>query len=244
MLSTLAAPVDPARYDCWIFDLDNCLYPAGMGFFAEIDRRIAAYVRRATGLAPDDAYALQKQYFHRHGTTLAGLMADHLVDPDDYLRDVHDVDMSQLSPDPTLAHAIAALPGQRYIFTNGDGDYALRVLDRIGLTGLFVDIIDIRAAGYHPKPQQRAYDALSLRLGGIANKRAIFFDDMSRNLKPAHAMGIDTVWVDNQSEAGDRDHDPAHVTHHIDSLAPWLNASISAAHTASVAPAPDQGVIR
>ncbi len=28
---------------------------------------------------------MQKQYFHAHGTTLAGLMADHDVDPHHFL---------------------------------------------------------------------------------------------------------------------------------------------------------------
>jgi putative hydrolase of the HAD superfamily len=211
--------------DCWIFDLDNCLYPANLQFFREIDQRIAAYVRRVTGLEAEAAYALQKQYFHNHGTTLAGLMHNHGIDPDDYLVDVHDVDMTALVADPALYDALAALPGQRHIFTNGDADYAWRVLERRGIADLFDVMVDIRATGYIPKPQGGAYTALAARIAGFTPARSLFVDDMSRNLRPAKALGMTTVWLANGSEAGERDHDPSHVDHHIDDLTAWLQGT-------------------
>ncbi len=221
MPSPMPVP-DPAAIDTWLFDLDNCLYPAGTGFFAQMDVRIGAYVQRATGLDPVAARALQKRYFHDHGTTLAGLMHDHGVDADDYLAFVHDLDMSMLAPDPALAAAIAALPGKRHIFTNADADYARRIIDRRGLSGLFDGIIDIRATSYAPKPQPQAYATLFDRIPGFDPRRALFVDDMTRNLAPAHQMGITTVWLDNGSESGDRGHDPAHVDYHINDLRDWL----------------------
>jgi putative hydrolase of the HAD superfamily len=223
---------DPALHPttCWIFDLDNCLYPAGLHFFREIDRRIAAYVRRTTGLDPDAAYALQKSYFHAHGTTLAGLMADHGVDPDHYLDDVHDVDMSALVADPELYALLAALPGRRHVYTNGDAAYAWRVLERRGIADLFDTMIDIRATRFIPKPQPAAYAMLPQLIDGFDPARSLFVDDMSRNLAPAHAMGLTTVWLDNGSEAGERDHDPAHVDHHIHDLSHWLADIVASRH--------------
>ena len=46
---------------------------------------------------------------------------------------------------------------------------------------------------------------------------------MARNLRPAKALGMTTIWLANGSEAGDRDHDPAYVDHHIDDLTAWLH---------------------
>ncbi len=57
--------------------------------------------------------ALQKTYLHEHGTTLAGLMANHGVDPHDFLAEVHDVPLDALTPDPGLRAALERLPGRR-----------------------------------------------------------------------------------------------------------------------------------
>lgn len=209
-------------HDCWIFDLDNCLYPARMGFFAEVNQRIGTYVQRVTGLDPAAAHALQKRYFHDHGTTLAGLMRHHDVDPTDYLDFVHDVDLSRLDPDPRLAQLIAALPGDRLIFTNADAAYARRVLKRLGLDHLFDTIIDVCATGYEPKPQPGAYGHLHAHVERIGAERPVFVDDMSRNLAPAHALGITTIWLDNGSEAGNAGHHPGHVDQVIGDLHDWL----------------------
>ena len=46
---------------------------------------------------------LRAQYWATYGTTLAGLMTEHGVDPGPYLTDVHDIDFSVLTPDPALA---------------------------------------------------------------------------------------------------------------------------------------------
>ena len=50
------------------------------------------------------------KYLGGHGTTLAGLMREHDVDPGPYLTVVHDISMDSLTPDPALAAAIRALP--------------------------------------------------------------------------------------------------------------------------------------
>jgi len=204
----------------WIFDLDNTLYPARANLFARIDARMTAYVARRLGLAEAEARVVQKDYFHRHGTTLTGLMADHGVDPHDFLAEVHDVEMDVLEEDAPLAAGIARLPGRKLVFTNGDKPYALKVLDRIGLGESFEAIHDIHAMDLVPKPHPSAYAGLCAAFG-IAPTRAAFFEDMARNLAPAKAIGMTTIWVDNGSEQG-----PEAARDHIDftvhDLAPWL----------------------
>src|SRR3546814_12612235 len=61
--------------DCWIFDLDNSLYPASANLFELIDIRMGDYIQRLLACDPVEARRVQKGYFHDHGTTLAGLMA-------------------------------------------------------------------------------------------------------------------------------------------------------------------------
>jgi putative hydrolase of the HAD superfamily len=91
------------------------------------------------------------------------------------------------------------------------------VLERLGLANAFDGMHDIHAMNYAPKPDPASYRALCDRFG-IEPTRAIFIEDMARNLAPAKALGMTTVWVDNGSEKGghDADHDGIDfVTHDV-----------------------------
>jgi putative hydrolase of the HAD superfamily len=209
-----------AHIRTWIFDLDNTLYPASADLFARIDARIGAYVARLLDVDAVEARRVQKAYFHGHGTTLAGLMAEHDVDPHDFLRDVHDIEMDVLTHDAPLAAALARLPGRKLVFTNGDKPYALKVLDRLGLGGSFEGVHDIVAMDLVPKPAASAYQGLC-DAWGIDPTASLFVEDMARNLRPAKAIGMTTVWVDNGSEQSP-DPDRSFIDYTIPSLAPWL----------------------
>src|SRR3546814_15852216 len=113
-------------------------------------------------------------------------MTHHKVAPHDFLDFVHDVDRTVLDADPLLVAAIAGLPGRKFIFTNGDAPYAMRVLDRLGLGQSFEAIHDIHACGYAPKPTPSAYHGM-IDSFGIDPARSLFVEDMARNLKPAKA---------------------------------------------------------
>ena len=191
-----------AHVRTWIFDLDNTLYPARANLFARIDARMTAYVGRLLDLDPVAARTVQKRYFHDHGTTLAGLMAHHAVDPQDFLADVHAIELDVLEANAPLAASIAALPGRKLVFTNGDAPYAVRVLERLGLAESFEGIHDVVAMALAPKPAASAYSGLCAAFG-IDPAVALFADDMVRNLVPAKAIGMTTLWVDNGSEQGE-----------------------------------------
>lgn len=206
--------------DAWIFDLDNTLYPASAALFPLIDARMTAFVGEQLGVPRDEAFRLQKQWFLEHGTTLSGMMAEHGVDPHAFLDFVHDIDMSALSPDEKLAGAIALLPGRKLVFTNGDAPYARKVLGRLGLGETFEAIHDIHATAYQPKPHPSAYDGLCAAYA-IDPTRALFAEDMARNLKPAKALGMTTLWVDNGSEQG-HDADRSFIDYVTPDLGSWL----------------------
>ena len=205
----------------WIFDLDNSLYPASSDLFALIDIRMGAYIQRLLGVDAVEARRVQKSYFHAHGTTLAGLMATHGVDPHDFLEFVHDIDLARLSADPALVAALDRLPGRKFIFTNASEDYARRVLDRLGLANAFDGMHDIHAMDYVPKPDPSAYAAICAR-HHIDPTRALFADDMARNLAPAKALGMTTLWIDNGSEQGPAVAEPDFVDYRSDDIAAWL----------------------
>lgn len=198
MQALRAGGADFRHVEAWIFDLDNTLYPAASDLFAQIDARMGAYVARLLDLPADDAKRLQKRYYREHGTTLNGLIKLHDIDPEPYLEDVHDIDLSVLTPDPALNGAIAALPGRKFVFTNGCGNYAARVLDRLGLATTADELWDIRTTGYTPKPERAAYESVIAK-AHVAPERAAMFDDLARNLVPAHELGMTTIWIDTGS---------------------------------------------
>ncbi|ATY33869.1 pyrimidine 5'-nucleotidase [Sphingomonas psychrotolerans] len=205
----------------WIFDLDNTLYPVSANLFAMIDARIGAYVRTLLNCDAAEAHRIQKGYFHAHGTTLSGLMAEHAVDPHHYLAHVHDVDMSVLTRNEPLIEALARLPGRKLVFTNGDAPYASKVLDRLGLAETFEAIHDVHATAYRPKPDPSAYRGLCDAYG-LEPTESLFVEDMARNLKPAKAIGMTTVWIDNGSEQTP-DEDRSFIDYTISDLGRWLH---------------------
>ncbi len=211
-----------AHIDTWIFDLDNTLYPARANLFALIDAKMTDYVARLLDLDAVAARRVQKQHFLNHGTTLAGLMAEHEIDPADFLTYVHDIEMDVLEENAPLAAALAKLPGRKLVFTNGDKPYALKVLDRLGLGASFEAVHDIHAMDLVPKPAASAYAGLCAAFG-IDPTRALFVEDMARNLKPAKAIGMTTVWVDNGSEQ-DHDRDRAYVDVRVTDVTAWLES--------------------
>ena len=106
---------------------------------------------------------MQKNHFHAHGTTLAGLMKEHDVDPHDFLADVHDIPLDRVRADERLGELLARLPGRRFVFTNGDAPYARRVLEAIGVHRHFHDLHDIHASDLRPKPDPYGYALLCER---------------------------------------------------------------------------------
>jgi len=191
---TRRAGADLRHIDTWLFDLDNTLYPLESGLAARMEPRITDYVVKVTGLSRDEAYALQKRYLADHGLTLAGLMLDHGVDPDDFHAQFHDVSLDCLARDEGLRAALARLPGRRLIFTNADAVHAARVVERLGLGGLFDDVFHIGSAAFAPKPSPLAFERIMAAHASGAATTA-FFEDAERNLEPAAALGMTTVLV-------------------------------------------------
>jgi putative hydrolase of the HAD superfamily len=213
MNAMLAADFDRIRG--WVFDLDNTLYPPQARLFDQIEVRMTAWVMAALRVEQPEADRLRRHYWAKHGTTLAGLMAEHGVDPGPYLHEVHEIDLSALAPDPVLARRIGALPGRRIVYTNASRAYALRVLAARGLEGVFDAVYGVEEAGFRPKPERAAFEAV-FAADGLDAGRAAMFEDDARNLAAPHAMGMACVHIAPERE------DLPHVHHHGTDLTEFL----------------------
>lgn len=199
----------------WVFDLDNTLYPPRARLFDQIEIRMTRYVMEALDVPRDEADRLRKQYWAQYGTTLAGLMREHDVDPGPYLTDVHDISLDHLEIDTDLVGHIAGLPGRRIVYTNGTAPYAARVLEARGMAGLFDAIYGVEHAEFRPKPERAAFEAV-FALDGVETDRAAMFEDDERNLAAPHEMGMRTVHVAPEP------HTAAYIHHHTDDLTTFL----------------------
>ncbi|TVQ58642.1 MAG: pyrimidine 5'-nucleotidase [Rhodobacteraceae bacterium] len=203
--------------ETWVFDLDNTLYPPALRLFDQVNERMTAYVMRALGVDRAEAEVLRARYWREHGTTLAGLMARHALDPDPFLEDVHAIDLSHVAPDAALAAAIARLRGRKIVYTNGSRAYGRRVAAALGLS--FDAIYGVEDAGYTPKPRREAFERV-FAADGLDPGRAAMVEDDQRNLVEPAAMGMVAIW---------RPADPAeapdpHVRHVVHDLTGFLAA--------------------
>lgn len=212
----------------WIFDLDNTLYPAECNLFAQVDQRMGEFISNYLDIPFDEARHLQKSYYRKFGTTLAGLMQVHGLKPEAFLDYVHDIDVSMVPHSPELAVAIRTLPGKKYIFTNGSRGHAENVAGQLGVLDEFDGIFDIGAANYVPKPDREAYD-MFLKAHNVDASQASMFEDMPHNLEAPHSLGMTTVLVHSsyydhpiQHEITSWESPPEHVHHMTENLNKFL----------------------
>ncbi len=185
--------------EVFLLDLDNTLYTPARGLMDAVSRRITAFMVERYGLSEAEANRWRQRFFHRHGTTLRGLQAEGWpVDPAEYLHFVHDPRHLRperyLHPDPELRQALATLGGRRYIFTNAPRHHARAVLAALGVEDLIDGIFSVEDTDYLPKPDPHPYRVVLERLG-VDPRRCCMADDAPQNLRPAHGLGMLTVWI-------------------------------------------------
>jgi putative hydrolase of the HAD superfamily len=203
-----------SHVETWVFDLDNTLYPPHVRLFDQIEKRMTVHVMRALGVSSERASHLRRHYWQKYGTTLAGLMREHDLDPGPYLAHVHDIDLADVPAAPDLRAAIAALPGRKIVYTNGSREHARRVTQARGLAGAFDALYGIEDAGYLPKPEAGAFAAI-FKTDRLKTDRAAMFEDDPRNLAVPHETGMRTVLVGAGTAA-------PHIHHQTGDLAGFL----------------------
>lgn len=184
----------------WLFDLDNTLHDASHAAFGPTSQAMSEYIAAHLGLTTDEASALRQRYWNHYGATLLGVVRHHRVRPAHFLEETHRLPGLEERL-RTSAHdraALARLPGRKLILTNAPRDYALRVLDTLGLTRHFdavLSIEDMTMFGHlRPKPDARMFRAVLARLK-VPASRCVLVEDTLEHQKAANALGMRTVWM-------------------------------------------------
>ena len=180
----------------WIFDLDNTIYDSKTKIFDQIDLRMKKFISSRLNISEKEAFKIQKKFYREYGTTLSGLTKHYQVKPNEFLKYVHDVDLSKLKKCPILFKEINQLPGRKIIYTNGDHDYAKKILNSLGIESLFEYILDITKCKYIPKPSVQPLINY-LKKNKIKAETCVYFEDLEKNLENAHKYGITTIHIED-----------------------------------------------
>jgi putative hydrolase of the HAD superfamily len=186
-----------------LFDLDDTLYPPATGIMDQIRARMLLYLRTYLGVSGEEADVMRRRYFEAYGTTMRGLQINHAIDPDEFLRFVHDIPLqSYLVANPRLDAALQAIEQEKVIFTNACRSHAERVLAILGIRARFSRIVDVRDVDYESKPQPAAYQRIC-ELLGVLPQHCLLIEDSIRNLHPARSLGMVTVLVHHNGAVPD-----------------------------------------
>ncbi len=205
----------------WLFDLDNTLYSGDTKVFDQVDRKMSKFISEKLKVSEEEAKKIQKNYFHEYNTTLNGMIKNHNIDANEFLEFVHDVNLDFLKKDKFLEDQINKLNGKKIIFTNGSKAHAANVTKRIGIDKLFDGVFDIVDSDFYPKPSIEPYKKI-IENYNIEPEYCIFFEDIARNLKPAHELGMKTVWIKNKEPWAAEYSDAEFINYKIDNLANFL----------------------
>ena len=204
-----------------LFDLDGVLYQDLEAVFGQVSKKMTKYISNKLNLSLEKAKELQTNYFHKYNTSLNGLMIHHDIKPKEFLKYVHDIDLSFMKKDLVLREELENLDMRKLIFTNGSTDHAKNVLSHLGIDDLFENIFDITDAEYQPKPEPKAFDLMTKKFN-LDPSETIYVEDIAKNLSIGKERGCTTVWLINNEEWGKMESDKDYIDYKIENLSLFL----------------------
>jgi putative hydrolase of the HAD superfamily len=211
-----------------LLDLDGVCYGSHNGYplekvFGMVSKRMTKFIQEKLDLDEKKAKELQTNYFYKYNTSLNGLMLHHNVVGEEFLRYVHNIDISFMKEDKVMRNELEQLDMEKFIFTNGSAEHAKNILTHLGIYDLFgrEKVFDIQDAKYVPKPEAKTFD-LMVKKFGINPTETIYIEDIAKNLSIGHARGCTTVWLINDELFGKMDSDKDYISYKIENLSLFL----------------------
>ena len=180
----------------FIFDLDDTLHNASAHIFPVMNRAMTQYIQDNLNMDEASAHKLRQHYWRVYGATLKGLMRHHGVDAADFLHETHQFLAlpEMVIQTKRLRHMLLNLHGRKVIFTNAPRNYALRVLDLLGIGGIFELVFSVESAQFHAKPNVRGFQMLLKSIKATPSDCMMLEDNLSA-LMTANRLGMRTIWV-------------------------------------------------
>ena len=204
-----------------LFDCDGVLYQDLEAVFGQVSKRMTNYISKKLNLDIKKAKDLQTNYFHKYNTSLNGLMIHHDIEPKDFLKYVHNIDLAFMNKDLALREELINLNLKKFVFTNGSKEHVENIIKHLGIEDQFNGIFDIVDAEFHPKPEAKAFD-LMIKKFKIDPKETIYIEDIAKNLSIAKLRGSATVWLINDEYWGKKESDKDYIDYKIENLSLFL----------------------
>ena len=204
-----------------LLDLDGTVYQDLESVFGQVSKLMTKYISEKLSVDLKKAKELQTNYFYKYNTSLNGLMIHHDIPPKEFLKYVHDIDLSFMKKDLVLREELKNLNMRKLIFTNGSIDHAKNVLSHLGIDDLFENIFDITDAEYQPKPEPKAFDLMTKKFD-LEPSETIYVEDIAKNLSIGKKRGCTTVWLINNEEWGKMESDKDYIDYKIENLSLFL----------------------
>ena len=180
----------------WIFDLDDTLHNASAHIFPVMNRAMTQYIMDELKLDEAAAHKLRQHYWRVYGATLKGLMRHHGIDAYHFLQETHRLMYlpEMVIQVERLRHMLQSLNGRKVIFTNAPKDYAMRVLQILGIGDCFELVFSVESAQFHAKPSIRGFQIL-LKAINAKPSNCVMLEDNLPALMTAKRLGMKTIWV-------------------------------------------------
>ena len=204
-----------------LFDCDGVLYQDLEAVFGQVSKKMTEYISKKLNIDLIKAKELQTNYFHKYNTSLNGLMIHHAILPEEFLKYVHDIDLSFMKKDLALREELEKLNLKKFVFTNGSKEHVKNIITHLGIDDLFDGIFDIVDAKFHPKPEARAFDLMTEKFN-INPKETLYIEDIAKNLSIAKERGSTTVWLINDEYWGKKDSEKDFIDYKIKNLSLFL----------------------
>ncbi len=205
----------------FIFDCDGVLYHDLDAVFGQVSRRMTKYIAKKLNLNLKKAKELQTNYFHKYNTSLNGLMIHHDINPSEFLKYVHEINLDFMEKDLVLRKELLKLDAKKFVFTNGSHEHVINITKHLGVYDLFDGAFDITDCNYIPKPAIEPYKILINKFN-IKPEETIIIEDIAINLEPAKNLGMKTVWLINNEYWGKKDSDKDFIDLKIENLSSFL----------------------
>lgn len=178
-----------------------------------MNRAMTQYIMDKLHLDETAAHQLRQHYWHVYGATLKGLMRHHGVDAYHFLNATHAfMDLPNMVIQvKRLRNQLKSFPGRKCVFTNAPREYAIRVLDIMGISDCFVLVFSVESTKFHAKPSIRGFQLL-LKALKTSPKDCVMLEDNLPALMTAKRLGMKTIWVTKKL------HKPNFVDHRVNTV--------------------------
>ena len=191
-----------------LLDLDNTLYSVRYGIEDVLFSRVREFTASYLKISLEKAVPLQKEGYKRWGSSIRWLMEEKgFRDKDAYFAYLHPEDeVDMLTPNAALGEFLKALPCPCSILTNAPGFHADRVLKKLELEGIFLNVFDILGNDLKGKPDPFSYNRALSVIGHKASD-VLFVDDMPHYAEAFIKLGGRGILIDELDTHKDYQHE-------------------------------------